>query len=70
MKQPGTNAVRSEERTKIDASPSTSVLATKLAHTGSPGVAGALVVSVALLGFGGLLLAAAQTVPASARRRH
>lgn len=56
--------------TKIGASPSTSVLGLKLAHTGGAGVTGALVVSIALLGFGGVLLAAAQTVPASARRRH
>ena len=47
-----------------------SVLGTKLAHTGNDGVAGALVLSVALLGLGGILVVGAQTVPAASRRRH
>ena len=51
--------------TKITASPSTSVLAIKLAHTGGDGVAGALVLSLALLGLGGILLVAGQTLPGS-----
>jgi LPXTG-motif cell wall-anchored protein len=46
------------------------VLGTKLAHTGSDDVTGALVASVALLGLGAILLVGAQTVPAEARRRH
>jgi hypothetical protein len=56
--------------TTLTAEPSTSVLGTKLAHTGSGDVAGALVLSIALLGFGGVLVVAAQTVPAASRRRH
>jgi hypothetical protein len=56
--------------TKLTASPSTSVLGVKLARTGSQGVGPALVLSVALLGLGGILVVGAQTVPAAARRRH
>jgi hypothetical protein len=51
-------------------SPSTSVLGTKLAHTGNDDVAGALVLSLSLLALGGILVVGAQTVPAAARRRH
>jgi LPXTG-motif cell wall-anchored protein len=46
------------------------VLGTKLAHTGSDDVTGALVLSVGLLALGGILVVSAQTVPAAARRRH
>jgi hypothetical protein len=56
--------------TKITSEPSTSVLGTKLAHTGSEGVAGALSLSLALLGLGGILVVVAQTAPAASRRRH
>jgi hypothetical protein len=51
------------------ATPSTSVLAVTLAHTGSSGEAGTLVVSVGLLALGGILVAAGQTGRPS-RRRH
>jgi hypothetical protein len=54
----------------VSPSTSTSVLGTKLAHTGAQDVTGALVVSLALLGLGSILVVGAQTVPAQARRRH
>jgi hypothetical protein len=50
------------------ATPSTSVLAVKLAHTGPDGTGGVLVLSVGLLALGGILVAAGQTSRPS--RRH
>jgi cell division septation protein DedD len=65
-----TTATTSVSPTKTHASASTSVLGVKLAKTGGPGVGPALVLSVALLGLGGILVVGAQTVPAASRRRH
>ena len=50
--------------------PSTSVLGTKLAHTGAGDVTGPLVLSLGLLALGGILVAGARTTPSTARRRH
>ena len=49
-------------------SPSTSVLAVKLARTGADGTQGALVLSVGLLALGGILMAAGQSN--RPKRRH
>jgi hypothetical protein len=56
--------------TEETATPSTSVLAVTLAHTGGGGVGQTLVLSLALLALGGLMIIAGQRVPATARRRH
>ena len=65
-----TTATTSVSASTAHASASTSVLGVKLAKTGGPGVGPALVLSVALIGLGGILVVGAQTVPAASRRRH
>jgi hypothetical protein len=60
--------VSPSESSTDGASPSTSVLGEKLAHTGGDGVAGALVLSLGLLAIGGVLVGYGQLSQRAARR--
>ena len=65
---PSASVSASSTHSTDGASPATSVLGVKLAHTGASGEAGALMLSVGLLAVGGILVAVGQTTRPS--RRH